>query len=160
MDLDSIVILIDQEVYRYTNKHLTNLQQAIITQVWQNKTYLEIADEYGCTEGHAKDTGSLLWKLLSQAWGKKVTKGNCRSLITRQLKSRHNFEPVITQQDNLSNNALVNSVNSEKSDFVGREQEIANLQDLVSQNYKIIVLQGNGISIRILVKSWGLLFLD
>jgi len=144
MDLDSIVILIDQEVYRYTNKHLTNLQQAIITQVWQNKTYLEIADEYGCTEGHAKDTGSLLWKLLSQAWGKKVTKGNFRSLITRQLKSRHNFEPVITQQDNLSNNALVNSGNSEKSDFVGREQEIANLQDLVSQNYKIIVLQGEG----------------
>ncbi len=140
MDLDSAIVFVNREVYRQTNKHLTDLQQAIITKVWQGRTYLEIADEYGCTEGHAKDTGSLLWKLLSQAWGKKVTKSNFRSLINRQFTSLDNLDLIktaIAQQDNITDNLLV-------KDFVGRKQAIANLQNLVNQDHKIIVLQGKG----------------
>ena len=137
MDLDSAIVFVNREVYLHTNKPLTDLQQAIITLVWQGRTYLEIADEYGCTEGHAKDTGSLLWKLLSQAWGKKVTKSNFRSLITRQFPGLDNLDTIetaIAQPEKIP----------EKRDFVGRQQAIANLQNLVSQDHKIIVLQGKG----------------
>ena len=138
MDVETAIVLVDREVYRYTNRHLTDLQQAIIVQVWQGGKYWEIADQYGCTEGHAKDTGSLLWKLLSQAWGKKVTKGNFRSLITRQLKSLNH------QPDNISNNITLDSLELEQTNFIGRQQAIANLQNLVSLGNKIIVLQGEG----------------
>ena len=140
MNIESAVALVDREVYRHTNKHLNNLQQAIITKVWQGRKYWEIADEYGCTEGHAKDTGSLLWKLLSSAWNKKVTKGNFRSLIERQLEILTSRETSLRDdigQDGVCQ--LVDSVN-----FVGRQQAIAKLQDSIDCGSKIIVIQGEG----------------
>jgi hypothetical protein len=74
MNVEAALILVDREVYRYTNKHLTDIQQAVITNVLFGRKYLAIADEYGCTEGHVKDTAYLLWKLLAQAGEKKLLK--------------------------------------------------------------------------------------
>ena len=113
------------------------MQQVIVTQVWQGRKYLEIADRYGCTEGHAKDTGSLLWKLLSSAWGKKVTKGNFRSSIKRQFDLA-SLEAVS------SNNARQDGWAIDNSNFVGRQEAIATLQNLVDRGNKIIVLQAKG----------------
>jgi tetratricopeptide (TPR) repeat protein len=137
MDVEAALVLVEREVYRHTNKHLSDLQQAVITNVLLGRKYLDIADEYGCTEGHAKDTGSLLWKLLAQSWGEKVTKSNLRRIVTRQLQSLESNQAKI----NLAN---VNLTIAENPDFVGRQQAIANLQTLVAQGNKIIVLQGEG----------------
>ncbi|MBE9046188.1 ATP-binding protein [Pleurocapsales cyanobacterium LEGE 10410] len=142
MDVEAVVILVDREVYRYTKNHLNDLQQTIVALVWQGRKYWEIADEYGCTEGHAKDTGSLLWKLLSKAWGKKVTKSNFRSLLKRQLKSLTKIEQTITE---LTSTAVeLVSSNTLNTNFFGRQQAIATLQNLASRGNKIIVLQGEG----------------
>ena len=137
MDLEAAILLVDREVYLHTNKHLNDLQQAVVTKVWQGKKYYEIADEYGCTEGHAKDTGSLLWQLLSQSWGKKVTKANFRSLIKRQLKSLSHPHTVAEAK------TVIEPTLSEIS-FIGRQQAIANLHSLVARGSKVIVLQGEG----------------
>ena len=136
MNLEAAIIFIERQVYLHTNKQLTDLQQAVIVQVLQGKKYWEIAEEYGCTEGHAKDTGSLLWKLLSQVWSKKVTKSNLRSLITKQL----NFN---TQLD-IASPTIDLQTNTLNINFVGRQQAIANLTELVNRGKKIIVLQGEG----------------
>ena len=139
MDIEAVIALVDKEVYHHTQKHLNDLQQAIVTQVWQRQKYLEIADEYGCTEGHVKDTASLLWKLLSAAWDKKVTKNNFRSLIKTQLQSLNH-----TYKKNIANLAVaIDQINGDSS-FIGRQKAIATLQSLVKQNHKIIVLQGEG----------------
>ncbi|MEM6614344.1 MAG: NB-ARC domain-containing protein [Cyanobacteria bacterium P01_C01_bin.72] len=140
MNVEAALVLIDREVYHSTNKHLTDLQQAVITNVLQGRKYLEIADEYGCTEGHAKDTGFLLWKLLSQAWGKKVTKSNLRSLLTRQLASGACMQSIPLD----ANQEVASSVIAPQTSFIGRQQAIANLQNLVAQGSKIIVIQGEG----------------
>ena len=140
MDVEVVVSLVDRDIYHQTQKHLTDLQQAVVVKVWQGKKYYEIADEYGCTEGHAKDTGSLLWKLLSQAWGKKVTKSNFRSLSKRQLQSLEQQETKIESNLNSADNLFALESNS----FLGRQNAIATLQDLVNQNHKIIVIQGKG----------------
>ncbi|MEL6578844.1 MAG: NB-ARC domain-containing protein [Cyanobacteria bacterium J06621_12] len=140
MNVEAALDLIDREVYRSSNKHLTDLQQAVISNVLQGRKYLEIADKYGCTEGHAKDTGFLLWKLLSQAWNKKVTKSNLRSLVTRQLASFADTQTVDLDIDE----KLASPVVLDKTGFVGRQQAIADLQYLVNQGSKIIVLQGEG----------------
>ena len=133
MNVEAALALVDSEVYRYTSKHLTDLQQAVVINVLQGRKYLEIADEYGCTEGHAKDTGFLLWKLLSQAWGKKVSKSNLRSLVSRQLK-------ISSVRDvDLELSRAINQLVS----FVGRQKAIANLRLLVAR-HQIIVLQGEG----------------
>ena len=137
MDVDAAIALIDREVYAQTKRHLSDLQQAVVTKVWQGKKYIEIADEYGCTEGHAKDTGFLLWKLLSKAWGEKVTKSNFRRMTTLQLGQRKGVP---------CNKAIspTNLAVTEHSNFLGRNKAIADLQELVAQNHKIIVLQGKG----------------
>ena len=140
MDIEAAITLVDREVYRCTNKHLNDLQRVIVTKVWQGRKYLEIADEYGCTEGHAKDTGSLLWKLLSSAWGKKVTKSNFQSSIKRQFETRASVEAT-SNKDNARQNGdrAIYSAN-----FVGRQEAIATLQNLVARGNKIIVLQAKG----------------
>ncbi|GAB4540673.1 MAG: NB-ARC domain-containing protein [Pleurocapsa sp.] len=138
MSLEQALALVDRVIYTNTGKHLSDLQQAIIIQVWQGKKYLEIADEYGCTEGHAKDTGYLLWKFLSQAWGKKVTKNNFKSLINRQLALA---ETAFLANDN---NLIGGEVSqSELVNFLGRKGAISYLQNL-QQGEKIIVIQGEG----------------
>jgi tetratricopeptide (TPR) repeat protein len=136
MDVEAALVLIEREVYRHTNKHLTDLQQTVITNVLLGRKYLDIADEYGCTEGHAKDTGSFLWKLLAQSWGEKVTKSNLRRIVTKQLQS--------LKSNQTSDSLAINLAITENPDFVGRQQAIANLQTLVAQGHKIIVLQGEG----------------
>ncbi|PSB07501.1 NB-ARC domain-containing protein [Pleurocapsa sp. CCALA 161] len=140
MNVEAALALVDREVYRHTNKHLTDLQQAVITNVLLGHKYLKIADTYGCTEGHAKDTGSLLWKLLTQAWGAKVTKSNLRSLVNRQLQAIDGEQFIDREKNNFSFNLVI----SENPNFIGRQQAIANLQSLVAQGHKIIVLQGEG----------------
>ncbi|MGL5836533.1 MAG: NB-ARC domain-containing protein, partial [Waterburya sp.] len=136
MDLEAALVLIEREVYRYTNKHLTDLQQTVITNVLLGRKYLDIADEYGCTEGHAKDTGSFLWKLLAQSWGEKVTKSNLRRIVTKQLQS--------LKSNPTSDHLAANLAIADNPDFVGRQQAINHLQTLVAQGNKIIVLQGEG----------------
>ena len=140
MDVVAAVELVDREVQRHTNKQLTDLQRALVTMVLQGHKYWEIADRYGCTEGHAKDTGSLLWKILSQVWGAKVTKNNLRSAIAKQLDSARvsSSEPPSDLVDR-----AVTTRHSEQS-FVGRQAAIAQLHNLVARGNKIIVLQGEG----------------
>ncbi|MGD1920381.1 MAG: NB-ARC domain-containing protein, partial [Pleurocapsa sp.] len=134
MDVEAVLTLVNKAVYDQTQRHLSDLQQAVIVKVWHGKKYHEIADEYGCTEGHAKDTGSLLWKLLSISWEKKVTKSNFRSLSKLELQS----------WDNRKSDAAGNIADStnlgvlEDSNFLGRQKALATLQDLVERDHKII----------------------
>ncbi|MEM8715440.1 MAG: NB-ARC domain-containing protein, partial [Cyanobacteria bacterium P01_G01_bin.4] len=79
MSPDEVLNWADELLHRHTGDRLSDLQQEIIKLAWQGHTYPEIADRYGCTEGHAKDTGSELWQLLSQALNDKVTKSNLKA---------------------------------------------------------------------------------
>lgn len=87
MEIETALTLADTVIFTRTGKHLNDLQTTILKQVWQGKKYLEIADFYGCTEGHVKDIAYLFWKLLSEAFGEKVTKTNFRSVFKRYLES-------------------------------------------------------------------------
>jgi tetratricopeptide (TPR) repeat protein len=131
MSIEKTLALVDAIVFTHTGKHLNDLQIVIIKQVLQRKKYLEIAEFYGCTEGHIKDIAYLLWKLLSQALGERVTKNNLRTVLERR---------------SLSENAHVSTANitSETERFVGRNNAIAHLNYLVDKNNKIIVIQGEG----------------
>ncbi|MGL5881304.1 MAG: tetratricopeptide repeat protein, partial [Xenococcaceae cyanobacterium] len=96
--------------------------------------YLDIADEYGCTEGHAKDIASVLWKLLSHILGERISKSNFRTAIARYLstQSENIFLSIPTPETNIDRN------------FIGRDRAIAHLNTLVSQGSKVIVIQGEG----------------
>ena len=127
MSVEQALVLVDNIVYSKTGKHLNDLQANILDRVWRGQKYLAIADEYGCTEGHAKDVGSLLWKIISEALQEKVTKSNFRRVIQRHLDLN-----IPSTQENFNIN------------FVGRHNAIADLDALVNQGHNIIVIQGKG----------------
>lgn len=65
MNVDQALLLVDEILATNARTSLNDLQYVILKSAWQGKTYGIIADEYGCTEGHAKDVGYLLWQILS-----------------------------------------------------------------------------------------------
>ncbi len=83
MNIDQALLLVEEIISTKTSHSLNDLQAAILKGAWQGKTYALIAEEYSCTEGHAKDVGYLLWKLLSDILEKKVTKNNFRTSISQ-----------------------------------------------------------------------------
>ncbi len=131
---------LDTFVPAHTGETLSELERIILQQVWLGRKYLEIANQYGCTEGHAKDVGSRLWKLLSKALKQKITKGNCRSILERcfrkaaTLSGLRPHTPVLHQE----------TKNFENINFLGRGEAIAHLQTLEHQGAKVIVIQGEG----------------
>ncbi|MCU0535886.1 MAG: NB-ARC domain-containing protein [Hydrococcus sp. Prado102] len=130
MEIETALTLADTVIFTRTGKHLNDLQTTIFRQVWQGKKYLEIADFYGCTEGHVKDIAYLFWKLLSEAFGEKVTKTNFRTVFKRHLQSEQTF--------------LAANLTSDTSNFVGRENAIARLDTLIERGNKVIIVRGEG----------------
>lgn len=118
MDADQALRQVEQLVIAQTGERLSELQQTILRQVWLGYKYFDIADAYGCTEGHAKDVGSDLWKLLSQILGEKITKKNLRQVLTVH---RHGSVP---------------SKQAYRLDFVGRHQAIHHLNHLNQQGQR------------------------
>ncbi|HEY9824995.1 MAG TPA: ATP-binding protein, partial [Stenomitos sp.] len=128
MDANAALERIDHLIWQKTGDRLSELQRTIIEQVWQGRTYLDIAERYGCTEGHAKDVGSDLWKLLSEVLGDPISKKNLRLTLMRCLQEveapNQNPEP--------------------DPYFVGREAAIAHLHTVVAQGAKVIAIHGEG----------------
>jgi tetratricopeptide (TPR) repeat protein len=129
MSVEEALAVIDGLVFAKTGKHLNNLQIDLLSQVWQGDKYSVIAESLDYTEGHIKDMASVLWQQLSELFAEKVTKNNLRGVLARwdgkqgrpqHYKAKNNYN------------------------FIGREKAIDKLHFLVSQNAKVIVLQGEG----------------
>ncbi|BAY09416.1 NB-ARC domain-containing protein [Calothrix sp. NIES-2098] len=140
MDAEAALAWLDTIIPAQTGERLSDLQKVILQQVWLGRKYLDIAHAYGCTEGHVKDVGSQLWKLLSQVLREKVTKSNCRATLERILRKA----AAISSQIDRSQPPQVSIIKPEDSNFLGREDAIAHLTSLVNQGSKVIVIQGEG----------------
>ena len=55
METEALLAWLDTIVPVQTGERLNELERVILEQVCLGRKYLEIADTYGCTEGHAKD---------------------------------------------------------------------------------------------------------
>ncbi|WP_067775621.1 tetratricopeptide repeat protein [Nostoc sp. NIES-3756] len=140
MDAEAALAWLDTIIPAQTGERLSDLQKVILQQVWLGRKYLDIAHAYGCTEGHAKDVGSQLWKLLSQVLREKITKNNCRTTLERVVRKTTAISGLI-DYPKLSQ---FSTTKSEDSNFLGREDAIAHLNTLLNQGSKVIVIQGEG----------------
>ncbi|MEA5420159.1 hypothetical protein VB712_13090 [Spirulina sp. CCNP1310] len=93
MDWQEILHRIDHIVNQQTGKHLSDLQAAILKGVLKGQRYASIAQDYGCTTGHIKDTSYKLWKILSLALGEPIHKTNIRATLERQALNLTNPSP-------------------------------------------------------------------
>ncbi|WP_413200774.1 tetratricopeptide repeat protein [Nostoc piscinale] len=140
MNAEAALAWLETIIPAQTGERLSELQKVILQQVWLGRKYLDIAHAYGCTEGHVKDVGSQLWKLLSQVLRQKITKSNCRATLERVLRKTSAISGLINES--LSPPQTVPRL--EDTNFIGRQDAIAHLNTLVNQGAKIIVIQGEG----------------
>ncbi|GAB1539573.1 NB-ARC domain-containing protein [Scytonema sp. NUACC21] len=158
MDAEAVLAWLETVIPAQTGERLSDLQKVILQQVWQGRKYLEIANAYGCTEGHAKDVGSDLWKLLSKALREKITKSNCRAALERYWKKASVLSNLLDRSrfpENVAPPTLLHPTEEEhlrtefttKRDninFLGRTEAISHLNTLVERGVKVIVIQGEG----------------
>ncbi|MEH1796978.1 tetratricopeptide repeat protein [Nostoc sp.] len=140
MDAEAALAWLDATIPPQTGERLSDLQKVILVQVWLGRKYLDIAHSYGCTEGHAKDAGSQLWKLLSKVLREKITKSNCRATLERVLRKTTAISSSLI--DYSRSHQLTPKL--EDTNFIGRTEAIAHLNTLVNQGSKVIVIQGEG----------------
>ncbi len=171
MDDEAVLVWLDTVIPSKTGEQLSELDKIILQQVWLGRKYLEIADFYGCTEGHAKDVGSRLWKLLSKVMRQKITKSNCRRVLEKCFRKagsisglfdyqitenltpqppslpgngeNENLKPLCDTQKGFSD-TVKNSFKPENINFIGRSDAINRIDDLINLGSKVIVIQGEG----------------
>lgn len=83
MDIAEVLKLADELIFAKTGEHLDYLQKAILEGTFQGRTYPQIAEETHSSEGHTRDIGSELWKILSEGFGEEITKRNFRAIIKK-----------------------------------------------------------------------------
>lgn len=135
MSTTTALELADALMFRATGRHLNDLQRELLQDVWQRKTYGEIAQRLRYTEGHVKDVASQIWQALSQALGERVTKSNSLAVLDRHL--------VYSLGDSTPSITLLQP-GGETPHFLGREAAIAELNQLTARGHRAIVLQGEG----------------
>ncbi|MCT7997226.1 AAA family ATPase [Laspinema olomoucense] len=170
MDVQQVLKFADELVFTKTGKHLDNLQESILRGAWQGQRYSQIAENANCSEGHVKDAGSELWKLLSEVLGEDIRKSNVRATLKRTRFSiiSSNFAKDFAQINNLnicgdtphSSNVPQSQPPNEETPtpsqrrrdlreapdllpFYGREEELATLERwMVTDRPRLVVLHG------------------
>lgn len=119
MGIQEVLKLADELVFTKTGKHLSSLQETILTGVWSNQKYGEIAATCNCTENHVKKVASEIWQLLSEILEENVNKSNFRSAIERyeisKVSNSGNFNLVQKGNINLCTKASVPSKTPQNS---------------------------------------------
>ena len=64
-------------------ERLSNIQQDVFPEMWEGLTYEQIAEKLGYQPDYIKYVGFQVWRLLTEAFGEKVTKSNFRSVLRR-----------------------------------------------------------------------------
>jgi hypothetical protein len=109
----------DELVFVQMGKHLDSLQSTILKGVLNGQKYTEIAEDYKCTAGHAKDEVYERWRILSEALGEDLNKANVRAAVERVIATNSNLagNPVQIGSINLCPNFSQTMETSEVDDL-------------------------------------------
>jgi tetratricopeptide (TPR) repeat protein len=142
MGAEEALEFVDNLVFFQTGEHLDKTQRIILRYLWEDekRTYQDIAHSRGYTEAHLKAVGAGLWHLLSKVLGEKVSKSTLRVVIQGFWKTQQSQKIVQIPQPG-SNETKLQDLDS---NFVGRDRQITDLNHLVSQGAKVILIQGEG----------------
>ncbi|QGZ89484.1 hypothetical protein [Microcystis aeruginosa] len=131
MDTQEVFSLIDNLVFDHTGKHLDTLQLGILKNVFDGQKYAKIAEEYNCSEGHARDKAYELWRILSEVLGEELNKSTVRSAIERFITTS-------------STNNIVNSVKIDQVTFCHNPSNNREME-----NYNIYKTENNVIKAKL-----------
>ncbi|HEY9666185.1 MAG TPA: NB-ARC domain-containing protein [Coleofasciculaceae cyanobacterium] len=143
---------------------LNDLEELIVRQSWEQKTYPEIAANSGYDDGYVKYVGFQLWKTLSDALGERVSKNNFRAVLRRWRLGATNgttanqLTPPVKDTTDLTE--LGEAIQNPKSKiqnrtdwgeaidvsaFYGRATELATLERwIIQERCRLVALLGIG----------------
>lgn len=143
MTSEEALVLVERAVYRgpRTKRSLNSLQRTVFRYAWEEYSYTEMARQLGYELSYVKQTGSQLWRLLSQVLGEKVTKHNLRLVLQRYLH--------LTESDLPGDSVAVDVIDwgdaVDVSHFYGRRAELEQLvQWVLSDRCRLIGIFGLG----------------
>ena len=133
MDIQEVLGFADELVFAKTGKHLSDLQVAILSGVWQGQKYFEIAEKYYCSEGYVRNLAAELWQILSNVMAENVNRTNFRSAMERKqsliLSSNFVGNDFIVSNVNVCRDISSNKSSPSKSDKL--QQELSTAPDLI-----------------------------
>ena len=86
MNVEDVVQWMNNLIFDKTGEHLTPVQEAIVTGVWQRQKYPQIAKEFNCSESHVKKEAAKLWEKLREELGEDLNKLNFRSKLEKKYR--------------------------------------------------------------------------
>jgi predicted ATPase len=89
MDFDQAIAAANATLNAHCDRSLTDLEIDLLRGAWDQLTYEQIADVSGYSLNYLqRDFGPRFWKLLSEAYGRKVSKVNARAVLGQGVGSR------------------------------------------------------------------------
>jgi NB-ARC domain len=85
-NVEDVVEWANNSIFDKTGEHLTPLQEAILTGVWQRQKYPQIAKDFHCSESHVKKEAAKLWEKLREELGEDLNKLNFRSKLEKKYR--------------------------------------------------------------------------
>ncbi|MDX2256773.1 MAG: ATP-binding protein [Pseudanabaenaceae cyanobacterium bins.39] len=167
MTIEDAIAIVDIAL---ANKRLNNIQEQLFRQTWQGRTYGEIAESCGYDSSYIRDVGYRLWKMLSDAFGERVSKHNLQ-VVVRSNASRFQSPQMTSnavganlplaisavqamQSHHAHHNLVDNVIKLKRCDwgnaidttiFYGRTQELAMVQDwAIADQCRLIGVFGMG----------------
>jgi hypothetical protein len=125
MDTEPIVASVQQIVYSKRGKYLKDIQVEILRAALNEDEYLKIAHATNRSLESIKKEASLLWRLLSQVLGEKVTKFSLKDVLRRSLSCVY-LATLNTHEDWADA--------PDVSRFLGRETDLNTLKQWVIQD--------------------------
>jgi hypothetical protein len=124
MDTQELVSYLDELLFSSTGERIDSLQVAILKGVLKGQKYADIAQEFNCSAGHAKDEAYKLWQTLSDALGEEITKSNFRARIEKITATNSNLlvNPIQIGKINLCPNSYFDI--EENNDVIRDDQII------------------------------------
>jgi tetratricopeptide (TPR) repeat protein len=153
MGAEEALVIAERLVFTVTGEHLSDLRRKVFQGAWEGQTYEQIANSLGYNESYIKEEGAGLCKLLSEVLQEKVTKTSFRAALERRSRLlvaavETGGESAVANIETLPPIALPPEANGRTATidptFVGREKAIADLDFLVNQGAKVILIQGAG----------------
>lgn len=134
MDMQEVLQYVDELVFAQTGKHLDSLQMAILKGVFNGQKYAQIAKEYNCTKGHAKDEAYELWNILSKALGEELNRSNVRAAIEILGTGNRQYQIISNPNQIIGNPIQVGNLNlCQNPAQVTEETESENIEGISTQ---------------------------
>jgi hypothetical protein len=144
-NFELVIPLIDDVI---RPSYLNKIQEIILKQVWEGKTYSEIANHYNYDSEYVKTKGCELWKLLSKSFGTQISKSNFVPFMRSQINllesnSKPAPEQVITVSNDLERERIYWTTAPDVANFQGRTAELTELNNWSQDSLcRCIVISG------------------